>query len=80
MSFSITIIVNPELVENVNRLATSFRGEFPTLQNLRIVEDNSLSSDGVIVETPDIRLDSRVSSQIAEIAHKMLTGAGNELE
>ena len=77
---SITIIVNPELVENVNRLATSFRGEFPTLQNLRIVEDNSLSSDGVIVETPDIRLDSRVSSQIAEIAHKMLTGAGNELE
>ena len=77
---NITIIVNPELVENINKLVPSFRGEFPTLQNLRIVEDNSLSSDGVIVETPDIRLDSRVSSQIAEIAQNMLTGANNELE
>ncbi len=77
---NITIIVNPELVENINKLAPSFRNEFPTLKSLRVVEDNSLSSDGVIVETPDIRLDSRISSQIAEIAHKMLTGANNELE
>ena len=50
------------------------------MKSLRIVEDNSLSVDGVIVETPDVRLDSRVSSQISEIAHKMLTGAGDELE
>ena len=77
---NITIIVNPKLVENINKLAPSFRNEFPTLKSLRVVEDNSLSSDGVIVETPDIRLDSRVSSQIAEIANKMLTGANNELE
>ena len=77
---NITIIVNPELVENINKLKPSFRNEFPTLKSLRVVEDNSLSSDGVIIETPDIRLDSRVSSQIAEIAHKMLTGANNELE
>ena len=77
---NITIIVNPELVENINKLVPNFRSEFPTLQSLRVVEDNSLSSDGVIVETPDIRLDSRVSSQIAEIAQNMLTGANDELE
>ena len=77
---NITIIVNPELVENINKLMPSFRGEFPTMKSLRIVEDNSLSVDGVIVETPDIRLDSRVSSQIAEIAQNMLTGANDELE
>ena len=77
---NITIIVNPELVENINKLVPNFRSEFPTLKSLRVVEDNSLSSDGVIVETPDIRLDSRVSSQIAEIAQNMLTGANNELE
>lgn len=77
---NITIIVNPELVENINKLAPNFRSEFPTLKSLRVVEDNSLSSDGVIVETPDIRLDSRISSQIAEIAQKMLTGANDELE
>ena len=77
---NITIIVNPELVDNINKLVPSFRGEFPTMKSLRIVEDNSLSVDGVIVETPDVRLDSRVSSQISEIAQKMLTGAGDELE
>ena len=77
---NITIIVNPELVENINKLVPNFRSEFPTLKFLRVVEDNSLSSDGVIVETPDIRLDSRVSSQIEEIAQNMLTGANDELE
>ena len=77
---NITIIVNPELVDNINNLADKFREDIPKLQTLKILEDNSLSVDGVIVETPSTRLDSRISSQIAEIAEKMLTGAGDELE
>lgn len=78
---NITIIVSPQLVENINSLVPVFRAEIPKLQTLKILEDNSISPDGVIVETPDIRLDSRISSQIAEIARKMLTEASdNELE
>lgn len=77
---NITIIVNPQLVENINNLVTDFKEEFPKLQTLRILEDTSISVDGVIVETPEKRLDCRISSQIAEIAHKMLTGANDELE
>ena len=77
---NITIIVNPELVDNINNLADKFREDIPKLQTLKILEDNSLSADGVIVETPSTRLDSRISSQIAEIAEKMLTGAEDELE
>lgn len=77
---NITIIVNPKLVENINNLAPDIRNEIPQLQTLRILEDNSISPDGVIVETPDTRLDSRISVQIAEIARKMLTGDNNELE
>ena len=73
---NITIIVNPALVNNINKLADKFREAIP----LKILEDNSLSADGVIVETPDTRLDSRVSVQIAEIAAKMLTGSGDGLE
>ena len=72
---NITIIVNPALVNNINKLADKFREAI-----LKILEDNSLSADGVIVETPDTRLDSRVSVQIAEIAAKMLTGSGDGLE
>ena len=50
------------------------------LKNIKILEDNSVSPDGVIVETLNTRLDSRVSAQISEIAQKMLTGTNDELE
>ncbi len=77
---SITIIVNPILMENISKLTESFKQEISSLQSIKIIEDNSVSPDGVIVETLNTRLDSRVSTQIAEIAEKMLTGADNELE
>lgn len=75
----ITIIVNPELIENINKLVPKFKESIANLQSVKIVEDNSLSPDGVIVETPNTRVDSRISVQIAEIAHKMLTGGNDEL-
>ncbi|MBR1374254.1 hypothetical protein IJ750_02030 [bacterium] len=77
---TISIIVNPELVENINALIPEFREEIPKLQTLKILEDVSLSPDGVIVETPNVRLDSRISSQISEITQKMLTGTDDGLE
>ena len=77
---NITIIVNPKLVENINNFSPEFKKEFSKLQTIKILEDNSISPDGIIVETLSSRLDSRVSSQISEIAHQMLTGTNNELE
>ena len=77
---NITIIVNPLLVENINAISENFKTEIPKLQSIKIIEDNSVSPDGVIVETLSTRLDSRVSTQIAEIAEKMLTGTNDELE
>lgn len=76
---NITIIVHPKLVENINNLIENFRAEIPKLNTLKIIEDTSLSPDGVIVETLNSRLDSRISSQISEIARKMLTGVDDEL-
>lgn len=77
---NITIIVNPELVENINSLTGNLKEEFNKLQSIKIIEDSSVSPDGVIVETLSSRLDSRVSTRIAEITQKMLTGADDELE
>ena len=76
----ITIIVNPELVENISNMSEDFKKEIPQLEYIKIVEDKSVSPDGVIIETLGTRLDSRVSVQIAEITEKMLTGANDELE
>ena len=77
---NITIIVNPILVENINSIADKIKEEIPKIQSIKIIEDSSISPDGVIVETLNTRLDSRISAQIAEISEKMLTGANDELE
>lgn len=77
---SITIIVNPQLEENINKLAENFKDEIPKLESIKIVEDSSVSPDGVIVETLNSRLDSRISTRIAEISRNMLMGADDELE
>lgn len=77
---NITIIVNPMLVEHINKLADKFKAEVPKLQSIKILEDTSVSPDGVIVETLNTRLDSRISVQIAQIAQNMLTGANDDLE
>lgn len=77
---NITIIVNPQLVDNINSIVDDFKKDFPNLNTIKISEDSSVSPDGVIVETLTTRLDSRISARISEIAQKMLTGADNELE
>ena len=77
---NITIIVNPILVDNIRQFSDVFKEKIANLQSIKIIEDTSVSPDGVIVETLHTRLDSRISTQIAEIAEKMLTGANDELE
>ena len=77
---NITIIVNPQLVENISSYAEDIKDEIPKLESIKIIEDNSVSPDGVIVETLSTRLDSRISTRIAEIARNMIMGANDELE
>lgn len=77
---NITIIVNPLLVDRIQAVSEDFKKEISNLQTIKIIEDSSVSPDGVIVETLSTRLDSRVSTQISEIAQKMLTGANDDLE
>ena len=74
---SITIIVSPKLVEQIQKMVPNFKNSIQNLQSVKITEDSSLAPDGVIVETPTTRLDSRISSQIGELAQKMLTGGGD---
>ncbi|MBQ6516084.1 hypothetical protein IJI31_02780 [bacterium] len=71
---TITIIVSPELSERIAKYSDKFKAEIPQLQSVKIIEDSSLSCDGVIVESPMTRVDSRVSSQISEITDKLMNG------
>ena len=77
---NITIIVSPKLIDNIQQFVPDFKDSVQNLKSLKIIEDASLSPDGVIVETPGTRLDSRISSQINELAQKLLTGGSDGME
>lgn len=69
---NITIIVNPEMAEKIYAISEELKEKIPQLESIKIIEDNSVSPDGTIVESPLSRVDSRVKSQINEIAEKLM--------
>lgn len=76
----ITIIINPKLLEAINSVSDKLKEDIPQLQNIKIIEDNAVSADGTIVESPLTRVDSRVKSQINEIAEKLFEAYNSEDE
>lgn len=69
---NITIIVNPEMAEKIYSISEELKEKIPQLESIKIIEDNSVSPDGTIVESPLSRVDSRIKSQINEIAEKLM--------
>lgn len=76
----ITIIVNPKLLEVINSVSERLKEEIPNLQSIKILEDNSISADGTIVESLLTRVDCRVKSQINEIADKLFEAYNSQDE
>ena len=68
----ITIIVNPEMAEKIYAISDELKEKIPQLESIKIIEDRSVSPDGTVVESPLSRVDSRVRSQINEIAEKLM--------
>lgn len=68
----ITIIVNPEMAEKIYSISEDLKEKIPQLSSIKIIEDNSVSPDGTIVESPLSRVDCRVKSQISEISDKLM--------
>lgn len=68
----ITIIINPQMAEKIYAISEEFKEKIPQLSSIKIVEDNSVSPDGTIVESPLSRVDCRVRSQINEISDKLM--------
>lgn len=68
----ITIIINPEMAEKIYAISDELKEKIPQLSSIKIIEDNSVSPDGTIVESPLSRVDSRIKSQINEISDKLM--------
>lgn len=68
----ITIIVHPEMAQKIYAISDELKEKIPQLSSIKIIEDASVSPDGTIVESPMSRVDSRVCSQIGEIAERLM--------
>jgi flagellar assembly protein FliH len=74
----ISIIVNPSLTKCLYDHSDELKKTIKGLKSIKIVEDKSIPSDGLIVESPESRVDARLESQIGEIArHIMLESEEN---
>lgn len=69
---NITIIVSPQMAEKIYAISDELKERIPQLSTIKIIEDASVSPDGTIVESPLTRVDSRIKSQINEIADRLL--------
>ena len=69
---NITIIINPMMAEKIYAISDELKEKIPQLSSIKIIEDNCVSPDGTIVESPLSRVDCRVKSQINEIADKLM--------
>ena len=68
----ITIIVNPLMAEKIYAISDELKERISQLESIKIVEDNSVSPEGTVVESPLSRVDCRIKSQIDEIANKLM--------
>lgn len=68
---NVTIIVHPEMSKKIYEISDGLKEAIHNLENIKIIEDNSVSADGTIVESVGSRVDARVSAQIEQLAQKL---------
>lgn len=68
---NVTIIVNPVMAQKIYQISDDLKEKIFNLENIKIIEDSSVSPDGTIVESVGSRIDARVSTQIEQYAQKL---------
>ena len=68
----IKIIVNPVLTQNLYDFAEELREKTRGIKIIKLTEDKTIPKDGVIVESPDSRIDGRVETQLREIIRNLM--------
>ena len=59
------------MAEKIYAISGDMKEKIHTLESIKIIEDNSISPDGTIVESVGSRIDARVSAQIEQISNKL---------
>lgn len=70
---NIKIIVNPKLVKYAEEISPEIAQKFENLDQIKIIQDKTISPDGAIVESTTSRIDSRISTQMDTLARTLIS-------
>lgn len=68
----ITIYINPAMFAKINEAIELIKEDNLQIKNINLVEDINLEEDGIMVETPDTRINAAFSSYLKEVLNKIL--------
>ena len=68
---NVNIIINPKMASKIWEIAENLKEKIQGLENIKILEDNSVGTDGTIVEGVKNRIDSTITNQINVIADEL---------
>ena len=68
----VKIVVNPKFVDLLYSISEEITQQINGLESVKIIQDKTISSDGLIVESLDSRVDARIEMQIKELARKFV--------
>lgn len=69
---TVKVLVHPSFSQGLCKISEHIKQEINGLNNIKIIEDKTVSPDGAIVESLETRIDARLSSQIAELTRVLL--------
>ncbi len=61
---TIKVLIHPELAHKIYSISDDIKDTIYGLKNLKILEDRTVSPDGVIIESPESRVDARLATQV----------------
>ena len=77
---TVNIIVNPQMAQKIYSVSENLKERFVNLENIKIIEDNSVPADGTIVESVDSRVDCGLKSQISKLSDELFTALNSTPE
>ena len=69
----VNILVNPAITKYLYDFSEELKQTINGLKTIKIMEDKTIPVDGIIIESPEFRIDARLETQIAEIAKQLMT-------
>lgn len=61
---TLKILIHPDLAKKIYSMSDDIKDTIYGLKNLKIIEDRTISTDGVVIESPESRVDARLATQV----------------